>query len=142
MKKFIQKFVIAIAAIITVSVFGDMVVSQSAQAASPVTSVLRNGMNVFYGDFLYKGANYGFTLTFNYSASTGRVSNIYYEADGYGAGSKVASGKVTSDGMTLIIEGKASGTYTLIKASASGSGTLKGKMVRGTHNGTCTMRRQ
>lgn len=118
-------------------------VTPSVDAAPTViykgSSTLQNGKNVFFGTFLYNGAKYGFTLSMNYSASTGKISNIIYEADGYGSGSKISSGKITSDGNTLIIEGKASGTYCYIKASRKSASIFKGKMIRGNHSGTCTL---
>lgn len=138
---FLKRILICITAVCASSIIVSMSFSQPAMAAYHNTrnNCIHNGKNVMFGSFLYNGANYGFTLSFNYSSATGKISDIIYEADGYGNGSKISSGKLTSDGTTLIIEGKASGTYTYIKATVKRRGVMKGKMIRGTHNGSCTL---
>lgn len=139
--KLLKRVLICITVICAFSPIADVSFSQPAMADSYNTANngIRNGRNVMFGTFLYKGTDYGFTLSFNYSSASGKISNIVYEADGYGKGSRIASGKLTSDGSTLIIEGTASGTYTYIKASVKRKGIFKGKMIRGTHNGSCTL---
>lgn len=100
----------------------------------------RNGKNVLIGDFHFQGADYGFTVTVNYN--NGRLSNPRYEAHGYGGTSSLSSARLSDDGETIILEGKASGTKTYIKASMGEGNEFYGKMVRGTHSGTCSMNLQ
>lgn len=108
-------------------------------AASSV-DVLNDGRNVFAGTFNYKGAKYGFSITFRYDPITGIASDATYEADGYGGVSKLRAVEVSDDQTSIILSGKASGTDTYISVTAApGSRRYSGSMTRGTHDGTCTM---
>lgn len=111
-----------------------------APAPSAAPGVLHDGYNAFAGTFNYKGAKYGFTVTFNYDAATGSAYGATYEADGYGGVSRLTSVSVSPDGTGITLRGGASGSGTDIRVSAApGSSRYSGSMTRGTHVGTCTM---
>lgn len=104
---------------------------ESAKAVS--SGVLKSGSNYMKGSFNYAGANYGFSLSFNYNPSTGQASGGRYEADGYGGSTKV-SVSVTNGGRNIVASGNS--TYINISAPA-GSTVYSGSMTRGTHSGSC-----
>ena len=101
-----------------------------------INSVFEDGYNVLYGSFNYKGAEYGFTVSFNYNTSTGKVRNAVYYADYNTSGAKnpINSMIISANEKSITI----SGPKLSIKASGSG-GYYSGKMTRGDHSGTCTM---
>lgn len=103
-------------------------------------SVWKDGRNVLIGTFSYAGSKYGFTVTLDYSSSTGRATNATYEAHGYGKASPLSIATISSDGTVLSLRGTSSGTPTEINAHASeGSSTFIGEMRRGDHQGACTL---
>lgn len=93
------------------------------------------GTNELNGSFYYKGATYGFTITVNYS--NGALSNARYRAHGQSGVAKISTARLLNNGTTLEFNG-GTDTYTSINVSYS-NGSYKGSMVRGDHNGTCTI---
>lgn len=109
------------------------------KAASNSVYDWSNGKQVLSGDFIWEGSRYPFEITFNYY--DGDISNVTFEAMGYGGVSSVSYGSVSADGSTLTFKGKASGTSLNITASwDSSSQTFSGSMIRGDHYGSCEMR--
>lgn len=100
--------------------------------------VFNNGWNDLNGSFYYKGASYGFVISFYYDTSKGAVTNATYKATGYGGGgavSKISAMSVSPNEDFIKITGKS----LQINASSKGYGQYSGSMTRGSHSGTCSM---
>ena len=118
----------------------EAVMPEEEAAPEPGAPVWHNGRNVLIGTFNFDGNKYGFTVTLNYSESTGRASDCTFEAHGYGGVSKISTAVISDDGTSLYVKGTASGSEALITASApEGSSTFTGFMKRGDHEGSCTL---
>lgn len=116
------------------------VASSQPREKTASSSGLATGHHVMEGEFTFQGAEYGFTVEFDYNAATGTASNVTYQAAGYGGKSKLSSMTVGDNGRDITIKGTASGTKTEINASASpGSNIYSGYMVRGNNRGPCKM---
>lgn len=100
------------------------------------SGVLKSGRNSMTGSFNYAGADYSFSLSFNYNPATGQTSGGKYEATGYAGETKV-SVAVSNNGRNIVVSGKS--TYIDISAP-SGSKLYTGTMTRGNHNGTCRVK--
>lgn len=97
-------------------------------------SAFNDGYNVLYGSFNYKGAEYPFTVNFNYDSYSGKVTSAYYEATNTGGRNKVNSMKISSDERNITISGPG------LSITASGSpGSYSGYMTRGKHSGSIIM---
>lgn len=99
-------------------------------------SAFSDGYNVLTGAFNYKGADYGFTVSFTYDTSTGKVRDAVYYADYNSAGARnpISSMVVSANERNITIKGP----KLSIKVSGS-PGSYSGSMTRGTHSGTCRM---
>lgn len=103
------------------------------------STVFHDGLNRLDGAFNFKGADYGFIVTFVYDTASGKASSPTYEATGYGSVSNLSNVYVSPDGSTLSLSGIASGTQTSIRVSYTGNSTFEGSMTRGANSGTCRM---
>ena len=94
---------------------------------------------ILKGDFVYKGAVYGFLLKIYYSPSNGKIKSVYYAPKATGKYSKIlGTGWITTN--EIYIDGKtADGVITEISAESYGGLNLSGSMRRGNHYGTCVI---
>lgn len=99
-------------------------------------SAFNDGHNTLDGSFNYKGAEYGFYITFDYDTSTGTVTGAHYKAKNgsSNSGNKITSMIISSDESEITISGPG------LSITASGSpGSYSGYMTRGSHSGSIRM---
>lgn len=122
----------------------DQIESEPAPAPAPVpataSSLFKDGLNVLEGTFRFRGEDYGFKVTFNYDAATGKASNPKYQANGYGSVYSLSTITISKDERSLRLSGMASGTNTSIQVEYAGKSSFEGRMTRGANSGTCRLR--